>query len=444
MINDLKLSKIKSKSISIDGVVIEEKYVNDFITDIEIEMNYFRPFVMASMTCNEELFTLSINKSPELIKDSKIIMILQDNNDVEFIKIFYVHKAVKKTISSSLNMWEIILHDIYAKYLFSTSFSERITDKGYTGTPIEIIEKAMNDLIPSRYDACPIKFIRNNISFIDDNELMITHRFVKDKTPYENIKKFCSMYNIRFYQDNNSLTFIQNPTLVDMESSKATDGTPLYVEICNSKQYAFKICDKIRQPTSEETLKKVNYKLVLNEFGKKQTYKTLKFTDLMKILVINDNTKQYKDLIDENESYKPSNTKTLSSLVFSEFSKYLRTNTLIIYVRSTFEKANVGTLTSVELTSDKSLPQERAKGDIRWSGNWLITSSTIKIVGDVFFHRLILNRFDNPYENDGNNLISYNDEKTSENELTKDDIIQERNKILESARKSTYDRNSSI
>lgn len=433
MIKDLRLSKIKSKSIQINDSFIEQRYVDEFVTDIEIESNYFRYCVNGNMTCNEELFMLSIGKSPEALKDVKITFYFEDEDNNLFAKSFYITNAVKLVISSSKNMWLVTFVDVYGKYLSSVEYTDRITSKGYTGKPLEIIKDVTDDLFDV-YDDCEIKIVKNNLYFVNDNNATITHRFVKNKIPYENLKTFCEMYNIHIYQDSKALYFIQNPTLQNVNVLNASDGTSLYSETCVNDLYDCKICDKIKQSTSISNLDRVNYKISANDGGKKQNYKYLNFNDFLQIVLLNNNLEDFKNFVNSDLTYKQSSVSTIAGLVYDNYVKYLKANTLVIYSKASFSKTDVGTVVSVDIRSDKQFAVERSEGDHRFNGNWLITSSTIKLVGDTLFFRLKLNRFDNQKDIQADiNIIS-----SGESEIetrSKETSLSKRESILEKQRK---------
>ena len=431
MIKDLRLSKLKSKSVQIDNLFVEQKYVDDFITDIEIESNYFRFCVSGNITCNEELFTLSIGKTPETLKDTKITLYLEDDHGSLYVKSFFVTNAVRLSQSPSKNMWLITFIDVYGRYLASSEYTSKITKHGYSGKPLEIIKDVVTDLI-DEYDDCKIEFKRNDIYFIKDNTCVVSHRFVKDKTPIDNIKSFCEIYNIHMFQDNNSLKFVQNPTMQDTKVLTASDGTSLYTEVCSNNYYECKICDKIRQSTAISNLDRVNYKISFNDGGKKQNYKYLNFSDFLPVVLLNSNVRDYRDFINADLTYYPSTSKTLSCLVYENYVKYLRANTLVVYTRSTFDMVNVGSVVSVDIRSDKSFAAERSGGDHKFSGNWLVTSSTIKIVDGMCFFRLRLNRFDNQKDPDtsvnaiSNGEVSEKPESTEDAKLKREQILAKR------------------
>lgn len=432
MIKDLKLSKIKSKAVKIDDTFIDDKYINDFIFDIEIESNYFRPSVNCCMTVSGDLFNLSIGRSPETLKDTKITLYFEDEANEIFSKEFYVVSSIKAQGTPYKDAWLITLIDVYGRLLISKEFTDRISTRGYTGKPIEIIEDVVNDLIPKKSEECDIKFIRNRVYFINDNNVTVTHRFVRDISPIDNILKFCSMYNIHIFQDNNTLYFIQNPTLQDIKVLTARDGTSLYSETCVNNLYECKICDKIKQNSSLNNLERVNYKLSVNDNAKKHEYKYLHFRDFISILLLNNNIHDFKDYINENYTYVPSSIGTISMLVHDNYLKYLKANTLAIYTRSTFDKVNTGTVITVDLRSEDTFAKDKSNGDVRYSGKWFITSSTIKIVDDMYFFRLRLNRFDNPTTERLTNVIS--DGNVPNTEKTIEESISKKEKLLSEMR----------
>lgn len=404
MLNDLLLSKIKLKAISIDGIPIKDEYVEDFVIDIEIESNLKRPYLMIVMTFEEDLITLSSGKNLQDLQDTKIGIELHDFNDTFIRKTCYVEKIAKQTPSTSKNVWVATLTDEFGMILKSSRNSRKI-DKSYEGKPIEILEKVIKDLYDFDYLTKESqKSILNKFTFKSNknflgNDITVIHKFVVNKTPYDNLESFCRIYNITMFQDNFKIEFVQNLSFKPEDCVKYEDDTSLYEENCDSKSYAYKVCDKITQPTSVNNVAKVNYVIENCGVGKKVTYKTINFKDVTSQLIVNESCKNL-DLY-KLEDVKLSNyTSSLSSLAYDEFFKYITNNIISVYVRSSFDKTNVGQVISINLASDARFAQDRIKGDTGYSGNWIILSSTVKIIADIYFYRLVLCRFENPTEHE--------------------------------------------
>lgn len=400
MIDELfdPLSKIKGYEIYVNNVKVDNKIVTDKVISIELEFNYFRPYSKCVIVCAEEVFSLNINKHPsELTNKDSVKIVFSDNLNKIFQRRYIVQKVSKNENCERTDSeyWIIEFVDVYGFSLLSSEYIRYITQKGYKGIPLKIVEDCLKDVmlyqkeISKLYGDKALKFktVYNNIGVIDCPQL--EHRFPKDNTPLESLEKFCKEYNILLYQDYDTFYIIQNPKISELEKPKET----VYKERVGTKTYADKICEKINRESSIPTDERPNYRISLNSGGKNQSIRELKFTDLLNLIELNkhDNT-EFKD---DNFTYYPSTVNTLSALYYEQYRKYLTANNLIIYVRPTLEKSNVGTITSVQLDSYSDVATRRVEGDVKFSGNWLIRSCTYKLLQTNLIGRLILCRYDN-------------------------------------------------
>lgn len=399
---------IKSKEIYIDEKKINLLAMNDYVEGIEIEVNYFRHYINAILICFEDLFTLSKAKHPSALNNSDTIRIIfTDNTGNTFDRRFTVIKATSTVDYNSKRspQWTIELRDTYGYFLDDISETAFLTEAGFSGTPIEIVEKAIktvtNDISDcfseSPYNDRKLKIDvkRNNLDFVCDDNPTLDHRFVKDLTPFENIKKFADKYNIHIYQDFDTLHIIQNPTFENVKVSKCSDNTALFKEGADGRQYLLKICDKIKQESAIRTDDRANYKVSLNLGGKEQSFKELAFDQAVRVMELNSNSDE--DFHTKNTIEISSSEARVSTLMNSAFNKYMKANNLVIYTRTSLPYCVPGTCTTIDLQVNSEFLKTREKGDYRYSGNWLIRSTTLKILyNQNLISRMVLCRFDNP------------------------------------------------
>jgi hypothetical protein len=409
-INELldPISKVVSSEVYINDKHIDNKAVKDYIESLEIEVNYFRHSILCMFIANEELFTLSIGKSPNALTEKDTIRILfEDKSGSVFDRRFNVIKTTKTNTQTTnrSQQWTILLEDIYGHALNSSNYTRFLTEKGFSGTPFEICQSALNSLF--RYPNELLKVYeektlslnakRNILDFISDDNPVLNFRFSKDLTPIENILKLAEKYNIHVYQDFNTFYIIQNPSFENSEHFLNENGTSLFKELCNGKEYPYKICDKIKQENSLSIHDRANYKISLNLGGKEQVLRELNFEDIIKVIDINNNSDEFKDLRSENPIEVSNSYMLLSTLMSESYKKYLTANNVVIYTRPTLPYCIPGTLTTIDLSTKSEFASKRKQGDFRYSGVWLIRSTTLKILNNQFLiGRMVLCRFDNP------------------------------------------------
>lgn len=409
-INELldPISKVVSSEVYINDKRIDNKAVKDYIESLEIEVNYFRHSILCMFIANEELFTLSIGKSPNALSEKDTIRILfEDKSGSVFDRRFNIVKTTKTNTQTTnrSQQWTIQLEDIYGHTLNSANYTRFLTEKGFSGTPFEICQSALNSLF--RYpnelskvyneQILPLNAKRNILEFISDDNPVLDFRFSKDLTPIENILKLAEKYNIHIYQDFNTFYIIQNPSFENSEHYLNENGTSLFKELCNGKEYPYKICDKIKQENSLSIHERANYKISLNLGGKEQVLRELNFEDVIKVIDINNNSDEFKDMRSENPIEVSNSYTLLSSLMNESYKKYLKSNNIIIYTRPTLPYCIPGTLTTIDVTTKSEFASKRKQGDFRYSGVWLIRSTTLKILNNQFLiGRMVLCRFDNP------------------------------------------------
>ena len=203
------LSRIKMLEMYINDIRIDNKVLNDKLVSIELKFGLFDKWVMGYISCAEDLFTLTINKNPTaLINKDTVKIVFVDNAGKIFERRFTILKAIlnEQNGYSDSEYWNITIIDFYGNFLYTESYNKYITQKGYKGTPIKIVENAIKDLFIYADEASnyygdkkiEIKTESNILDFLD-NLPEIEHRFPKDGIPYEIINKFCVEHNIFIY-----------------------------------------------------------------------------------------------------------------------------------------------------------------------------------------------------------------------------------------------------
>ncbi len=396
-------SRIKSFEIYVNDKLVDEKIGHDYVEDVEIEANFFRHSIMATFVCFEELFTLTVGQNPSAVNDKTTIrLIITDRQESHFDRRFVVLKTERldQQNSKRSTQWRVYLEDIFGNALNSANFTRYITEAGFSGTPLEVVTKAVETLfrLPMEVGTKlgdPELFItseRNELDFIHDDNPPITHRFSKDLTPIENIKKLAKRYNIHLFQDFYTFYIIQNLTFENAPKPES----PVFIEACNGKKYLFKICDKIKNTPTMSVNDRANFRVSLNLGGKKQVLKELNFSDIARIINLNGNEDEFKETPCNNTIEVSSGYVLTATLLNDAFKRYITASNVVIYTRPKIEDVAPGNITSVDLRCDSEFASKRLVGDYRFSGNWLIRSCTLKLIRQEFLLcRLILCRFDN-------------------------------------------------
>lgn len=402
MIDELfdPISKISPPKLFVNDIEVDSRVLNDKLISIELNFNAFNPIPFGLIVCAEEIFTLSIGKRPsELTYNDTIKIVFCDNAGDFFERRYAVIKACRDENNNyhDSEYWTISINEFYANFLDMESGCKYITQKGYRGIPTAIVRDALSDLfaypkeIANYYGDQPLNIvIENNVIDFIDNYPEIEYRFPKDASPLNTIKKFCELYNILVYQDYNSIKIIHNPIISNLE--KPTEI--IYRESAGTKNYCHKICDRIKQHDSVDTINRPNYRISLNEGGKKQRIKKIDFDMLAGTIELNGHFQP--DFENQKEIYMPSSSYNLSSLMMELTQRYIKSNNLIIYVRPILAYSNVGSITTVQLDYQSNFPTRRQSGDLEFSGFWFIRNTTLKITNGHLIARLMLCRFDNP------------------------------------------------
>lgn len=410
------LSKIQHYELYINNTRVLKRYVDEFVQSIEVEFNYFRFSSIGILRCSEEFFTLSVSKNPsEFTNDDTIKIIFTDNANNTFNRRYNIVSAVKKDAEDDGEFWIISLIDIYGFTFNSPNYNKYITQQGYSGTPLQIVENVINDLIVfplneyRRYKDKKINIITkyNDIGLPDCP--ILNHRFVKDKIPSEMILNLCNEYNILLYQDYNNFYIIQNPNISELEKPEI-----IYRENTGTRNYYHKICDRIKKDRTVSVTDRPNYIIDINKGGKNHVTEKLPFYNLSKMIELNSNVvMNYRD---DDYIYYTGVVNTVSRVICESYKKYIKANNYIIYVRPVLHFSNVGTITNIQSDYQSNFATRREESDSKTSGFYLISSSTLKIIKGHLIGRLILNRFDNPTDYTENGDVISDEEQIKPND----------------------------
>ena len=381
---------------------IDSKFLKDLDQSTEIDFGFFGIGVNAVICLNNELIKNSIGKEIDRLTSKNIFRIIViDGNGYKVDKTFVpVNSGMVDDGDKSGDVYKILLTDIYTYYLEQVNFSTQVIS--YQGTPFEVVAQLIRDSfkIPDeilrsyRIPTIDVNVQRGKLDFLEDFD-KITYKCVKSKTARENILTLCKRYNFRFYQDLESFVLVEGFNVSKLKPKTANDGSPLFSETV-STNYEFKICDKVKRPTSPSILDKFSIKISKNNGGKSQKTETIDFKDFLKTVELNDNSEELLDTFETREITEASSTSGIPSILYEYTDKYIVNNTLSIFCSCTLKDCNPGTVTTVELRPTTGYTEEKFQKDLRQGGNWLILGTTFKCCNGRFVVRLLLGRFDNP------------------------------------------------
>lgn len=410
MISDLFDTRFGYESISIylNDTEIPVEFVQDWVTKIEIDSELRTNGLQCLVCADDRLFKNTIGKTlHEFGPDDTIRIIIEDKDHTIFDRRFTYFKAQECGKDEKAGNFYIIIYRDSFSYVFGDlEFVKYITAHGYSGTPLEIIQQVLTDAFTPVVEVNKTrkeKNIKLDIkkfkTKIPDDKPIYDH-FVMDKNIWQNLMNYLRMYNIYIFQDFlNTMHIWQNISVDQLEVLNDADGTELYSEEA-SQLYACKICDRIKMPGNTDTLGRVDFKAYKNIDGIHHEYQYLKFDDFLPMIAMNNNSDKYRNLKQSLDSASSSKMDTLEHLVRKSFFKYLNNNVLIIFVRPFFKKINVGTKVSVRIHANTEFTGDQMEGDLEYNGIWLITQSTICVLGQHLVCRLVLKRFDNMQRTD--------------------------------------------
>lgn len=404
MINELFDTRygIQSRTIYLNDTNVVQDFINAFILKIEINTCFYNSYVDLILFADEKLFKYSISKTVQELTPMDTIRIVLEDKDHNIIdrRFNYVTSKDLGSDPTQGNAYYIMYRDMYGYVFTNCEFTKYITAHGYSGLPIDIIKQAIVDALTPVIEINKTRKEKSKKldtkifnTKIPQNRSIYDH-FAMDKTIQQNFEELMDMYNIKLFQDFDTIHLWQNTSLDQLTQIDDKDGTELYSEEVSSL-YANKICDRVKMPTNANTLSRINFKAFRNVQGIHHEMQTLAFDDFLPMITMNNNADKYRRLRQTMDSSSSNITDTLENLVRKSFDKYINNNTLIIYVRPFFKNINVGTKVSVRIHANTEFTGDQMEGDLEYNGNWLIVQSTVCNIGQHLICRLLLKRFDN-------------------------------------------------
>lgn len=416
MLNELIRGKYKAVSLYISDDYqalhqVPQEYIRELVQGIEIEFNVFRHSVFCALTVNHALIKNTVGKEPDRLNDKNIFrIVIIDSQDFRIDRTFICINAERTGQGDrSGDMYELLLEDIYGYYLEQITPSTQVVS--YKGTPLSVLEQLVEDsfkmpdeiLRSYNIPVTELNIKKNTFGFLKEPE-EITFKCIQNKGAIENIRTLCKQYNLYVFNDLQSLCITENLDVHNLPVKTANDGSPLFSELANS-DYEFKIGDKVKQPKAPKTLENMKISISKNSGGKSQETETLDFNEFIRTIELNNNADELLNTLETREVTESSGTSGIQAILWKYTFKYIMNNNLAIYCSCCLSDCNPGSVASVELRPISGFTPEKAQGDKRYSGNWYIFSTTVKIIGDRFITRLILCRFDNPKDDETTSTV---------------------------------------
>lgn len=383
--------------------LIGSEFINDLVQKVELNFGFFKFGILGTIVLNQDLIRNSIGKDSDHLTAKNVIRIVfEDSYGFILDKVFVCTgtEMAKFQNDKSGEMVKLNLLDIYSYYLNQKTPDLQV--KSYKGSPLSIVEQILTDSIKTpdeilrSYNLKTLDlYIENNtFSFLEDND-SLTWKHIQNRSALDDLNLLCSKYNITLFQDFNGIRVIENFNFHDLEDHRNEDDSELWCDKVPDR-YPYNIYDKKKmfKPIEINTIPKL--KVSLNSQGKNQTLEDLDFNEILDIIDLNNNSREFANTFDTREVTEYSGTNGKKALVYDYSRLFIRYSNLAIYVSGPLEECNPGTKTSVKLNLPFRYTNDALKGDQRFSGNWFIGSSSFALINNHMFIRLGLCRFDSP------------------------------------------------
>lgn len=383
--------------------LIGSEFINDMVQKVELNFGFFKFGIPCTIVLNQDLIRNSIGKDSDHLTAKNVIRIVfEDSYGFILDKVFVCTgtEMAKFQNDKSGEMVKLNLVDIYSYYLNQKTPDLQV--KSYKGSPLSIVEQILTDSIKTpdeilrSYNLKTLDlYIENNtFSFLEDND-SLTWKHIQNRSALDDLTLLCSKYNITLFQDFKGIRVIENFNFHDLEDHRNEDDSELWCDKVPDR-YPYNIYDKKKmfKPIEINTIPKL--KVSLNSQGKTQTLEDLDFNEILDIVDLNNNSREFANTFDTREVTEYSGTNGKKALVYDYSRLFIRYSNLAIYVSGPLEECNPGTKTSVRLNLPFRFTNDALKGDQRFSGNWFIGSSSFALINNHMFIRLGLCRFDSP------------------------------------------------
>ena len=383
--------------------LIGSEFINDMVQKVELNFGFFKFGILGTIVLNQDLIRNSIGKDSDHLTAKNVIRIVfEDSYGFILDKVFVCSgtEMAKFQNDKSGEMVKLNILDIYSYYLNQKTPDLQV--KSYKGSPLSVVEQILTDSIKTpdeilrSYNLKTLDlYIENNtFSFLEDND-SLTWKHIQNRSALDDLNLLCSKYNITLFQDFNGIRVIENFDFHDLEDHRNEDDSELWCDKVPDR-YPYNIYDKKKmfKPIEINTIPKL--KVSLNTQGKNQTLEDLDFNEILDIIDLNNNSREFANTFDTREVTEYSGTNGKKALVYDYSRLFIRYSNLAIYVSGPLEECNPGTKTSVRLNLPFRYTNDALKGDQRFSGNWFIGSSSFALINNHMFIRLGLCRFDSP------------------------------------------------
>ena len=378
-------------------------FVEEFVQKFELNFKFFTFGIVGSLVVNQDLIRNSIGKDSDHLTAKNVIrVVFEDSYGFILDKTFVCTgtEMAKFQNDKSGEMVKLNLLDIYSYYLNQKTPDLQV--KSYKGSPLSVVEQLLTDSIKTpdeilrSYNLKTLDlYIENNtFSFLEDND-SLTWKHTQNRSALDDLDLLCSKYNITLFQDFKGIRVIENFNFHDLEEHRNEDDSELWCDKVPDR-YPYNIFDKKKQFKSYNINSIPRLKVSLNTQGKTQTLEDLDFNEILDIIDLNNNSREFANTFDTREVTESSGTNGKKALVYDYSRLFIRYSNLAIYVSGPLEECNPGTKTSVRLNLPFRYIEEAQRGDERFSGNWFIGSSSFALVNRHMFIRLGLCRFDSP------------------------------------------------
>lgn len=375
----------------------------DLVQKVELNSKFFGFGIEGNLVVNQDLIRQTINKDSDHLTAKNIIrIVLEDAYGFIIDKVFVTTgtEMCKLQGDRSGEMVSLKLLDIYSYYLKQKTPDIQV--KSYKGNALSIAEQILTDSIKTpdeilksyNLKTLDLYIDSNSFSFLDSSS-EFTFKHTQNRSALDDLTLICSKNNITLFQDLEGIKLVENFNFHDLEPHRNSDDSELWNDNVPDR-YPYSIYDKKKQFKSYNINTIPKLKVSLNSQGKNQTLEDLDFGEILDIIDLNNNSREFANTFDTREVTESSGTNGKKALVYEYSRLFIRYSNLAIYVSGPLEECNPGTVTSVRLNLPFRYIDEAIKGDERYSGNWFIAGTSIALINSHIFIRLGLCRFDSP------------------------------------------------
>lgn len=401
----------KSKIIKSDAI-----QTGEIIRSVEISSSFNRLNLFACLEVSKSLLddleiNLTNNDTKTEYSKVRITITLVDNSKNTVKKQFVIDNIKESQIqkNGTEEFFTIVCVDAYGYRFINNEYAQDTVNNYYIKSPVENV-KTFIDTICKKQESEKSNSVK--IEILDDTEKyglrddeltselkelkktsQYTQLYNNNSSIFQQFTSYLKKYNIKVYQDFNTIHVIQNCVPKRLPECKCS----LSDRVSNDSLYY--IADRNLYNTNTSQLARCTYK-IHNSSGRCDKTSVLDSTLLIDSIILNNDQKEYSKFMSEKSSITEGDSDiTIGSILYENMAKLLRNKEISIYIRGDAANFNPGQIITLDCIKDVESHKAQLCGDDVYNGKWIILDTTYKFVyPQYFFVRLTLIRLDNPID----------------------------------------------